>query len=176
MILFTFEAQNFLLMNKNLFLVFGAAALLAACTSPNSDTTDATAEEKLYFYGDSITPEGAINSSEFLAQIRQTDTLHTKLAGTIESSCQKKGCWMIMNMENGEELRVRFKDYGFFVPTEDLSGKNVIVEGKAFTDTISVAHLKHLAEDAGKSESEIAAIDQPEISVNFEASGVIIKE
>ena len=37
---------------------------------------------------------------------------------------------MKMDMGNGEELRVRFKDYGFFVPT-NLNGEQAIVDGVA---------------------------------------------
>ena len=79
-----------------------------------------------------------------------------------------------MDMGDGKEIRVSFKDYGFFVP-KNLDGEQAIVEGVAFVDTIDVPFLKHLAEDAGKSEEEIAAITEPEISVNFTANGVIIK-
>ena len=35
---------------------------------------------------------------------------------------------------------------------------------------------KHYAEDAGKSEEEIAAINEPEYDINFIADGVIIKD
>ena len=57
-------------------------------------------------------------------------------------------------------LWFRFKDYGFFMPT-DAAGKEVIVDGKAFVNEVSVADLKHYAEDAGKSPEEIAKITEP---------------
>ncbi len=104
------------------------------------------------------------------------DSLNVKIEAKINETCQKKGCWMTVDMENGEEMRVRFKDYGFFVPLEGVDGKMAVMEGVAFTDTLSVEFLKHLAEDAGKTEEQIAAINEPEVGVNFEARGVIIRD
>ena len=74
-----------------------------------------------------------------------------------------------------KNIMVRFKDYGFFVPL-DASGKEVIVKGKAYVNKVSVADLKHYAEDAGKSEEEIAEITEPKIEYAFEANGVLIKK
>jgi len=127
-------------------------------------------------YGDStVTAEGAIEPQEFLAQMEGSDSLKTKVRATIIEACKKKGCWMTLDMGDGETMMVRFKDYGFFVPTEGVDGKTVIIDGFAFTDTVSVADLRHFAEDANKSEAEIAAITEPEIGINFEATGVIVE-
>ena len=54
---------------------------------------------------------------------------------------------------------VRFKNYSFFVP-KDIEGKEVIVEGKAFIDILTVDELKHYAFDAGKSKEEIDKIKE----------------
>ena len=70
---------------------------------------------------------------------------------------------------------VRFKDYGFFMPL-DAAGKEVIVAGKAFVKEVSVADLKHYAEDAGKSSEEIATITEPAMEFAFEANGVLLKK
>ena len=149
-----------------------------ACNSANTENTSeaATPEEStLHYYGDTITGEGAIDPSEFLALMDGKDSLNVKIEAKIKEVCKKKGCWMKMDIA-GNESFVRFKDYGFFVPLEGVDGKMAVMEGVAFTDTLSVDFLKHLAEDAGRSEEEIAAIDAPEIGVNFEAFGVIIRE
>ena len=49
-----------------------------------------------------------------------------------------------------------------------------VVNGKLSIDTLSVAQLKHYAEDAGKSKEEISLIDKEEIKMSFLAEGVII--
>ena len=71
---------------------------------------------------------------------------------------------------------VRFRDYGFFVPTEGAEGKTAIVQGNLFVDTISVRMLQHYAKDAGKSKEAIAKITEPELGLSFTADGVIIKK
>lgn len=160
--------------------------LLASCGGDNSENTAENSEgieanassaemQEMNFYGDTITADGAIAPAEFLAQIEGTDTLKTKVEASINETCKMKGCWMTLDMENGEQMRVSFKDYAFFVPKDGMQGKKAIIEGFAYTDTISVDHLKHLAEDEGKSPEEIAAITEPEVGVNFEAHGVIIR-
>lgn len=144
--------------------------------SDATENSEVVAELKAHYYGDSISADGAISPDLFMTQMEGQDSLPVKLVATINETCQKKGCWMMMDMENGEEMRVGFKDYGFFVPTEGVDGKKAILEGYAYTDTVSVEMLQHLAEDGGKSAEEIAAITEPEVGVNFEASGVIIMD
>ena len=94
----------------------------------------------------------------------------------VSEVCQAKGCWM--NLTSGAdsthvEMFVQFKDYGFFMP-KDLAGKEVIVEGKAYKEATSVEELRHYAEDAGKTEEEIAAITEPQMEKKFLATGVVL--
>jgi hypothetical protein len=161
-----------------------ALAVLSFYACGNQSSTEAVNEEAevvvetppVTVYGDSIDAEGALEPEAFLAQMEGKDSLAVKVKAPINTTCRVKGCWMTLDMGNGEEMRVRFKDYGFFVPTEGVDGKVAVVDGFAFIDTLNVDYLKHLAEDEGKSEEEIAAITEPEISVNFEAKGVIIED
>ena len=134
-----------------------------------------TADTTLMYFGDTISPEGAVPVNELMASLKGKDSLKIKLTGTIEEVCQKKGCWMTLGMGDGKNMRVSFKDYAFFMP-KDAAGKTVTIEGYAYNDTIPVAQLKHYAEDAKKSKEEIAQITQPEVSISFEANGVIIKK
>ena len=98
-----------------------------------------------------------------------------KIEGEILSACPMKGCWMKISVEKDTVL-VRFKDYGFFVPKNGIEGKSTIINGSLSVDTLSVAQLKHYAEDAGKSKEEIALITKPEVTISFLADGVLIKE
>lgn len=139
------------------------------------EVAEAQAQEpEINYYGDTIDMEGAVEAEKLMAMMEGQDSLPVKLMGTVNSSCQKKGCWMKMDLGDGQEMRVSFRDYSFFVP-KNLGGQTAVVEGYAYVDTIDVAFLKHLAEDAGKSQEEIDAINEPEISVNYLANGVIIK-
>ena len=150
---------------------------LASCGgNQTTEPIEVVVENAMAFYGDTIVADDAMTAETFLMKMEGQDSLPAKLTVTINQTCQMKGCWMKVDMENGEEMRVSFKDYGFFVPTEGVDGKTAIMEGYAYTDTVSVDMLKHLAEDGGQSEEEIAAITEPEIGVSFEANGVIIME
>jgi hypothetical protein len=55
-----------------------------------------------------------------------------------------------------------------------MQGKRVMMSGYAYYDTTSVADLQHLAEDAGRTPEEIAAITEPKFTLNFDAAGVQI--
>ena len=103
------------------------------------------------------------------------DTIPVKVEGKILDVCQKKGCWMMMETTQGEKMRIRFKDYDFFVP-KDCAGKTAVIDGIAYNDVTSVEDLRHYAADAKKSKEEIEKITEPEKSAAFEAEGVIIYE
>ena len=76
---------------------------------------------------------------------------------------------------DGNSLFVKFKDYGFFVPTSGLEGKSTIVNGKLSVDTLSVETLRHYAEDDRQSQKEILAIKEPKVTLSFLADGVYIQ-
>lgn len=125
-------------------------------------------------YGAEITEENAISVSEIPALLTKQDSAEVKVAGTIGECCQKKGCWMQVPISDTQEMLVRFKDYGFFVPM-DSEGKEIIMEGIVKKEVIPVAQLRHYAEDAGKSKEEIEKITEDEVKISFMATGVIIK-
>ncbi|MGJ8737930.1 DUF4920 domain-containing protein [Zobellia laminariae] len=102
------------------------------------------------------------------------DTLRTKFKATVTDVCKVKGCWMKLKLDDGQEAMVRFKDYGFFMPS-DITGKEVIVNGYAYVEAMSVEDQKHYAKDGGEAESEIAKITEPKKTFGFEADGVLIK-
>jgi len=143
-------------------LLFSISLLLNGQSNKNFDT-----------YGQSFDIAGINNykvEKESLLNNPQDDT---KLEGQILSTCPMKGCWMKMSVER-DTILVRFKDYGFFVPKSGAEGKSAIINGKLSVDTLSVAQLRHYAEDAGKSKEEVSKIVKPEITISFLADGVVI--
>lgn len=164
---------------KNFIIVFVFLVSIVACTSHKKEKVNQEISSITYnSFGDLISDADFISSKEAIDRYKKltsTDTVSLKFSSNIIDVCSKKGCWMTLpgNTED-KNIMVRFKDYGFFVPL-DASGKEVIVEGKAYVNKVSVADLKHYAEDAGKSEEEIAEITEPKIEYAFEANGVLIK-
>lgn len=150
---------------------------IASCSNGTGKTgnTDFLHAKAVQHFGDSISEDGAVPADQVLTLLAGKDSVACKLIAPIEEVCQKKGCWMELNAGADQSIRVKFLDYAFFVP-KDASGSTAIVEGYAYMDTISVAELKHLAEDAGDPKEEIDQITEPEVELTFEARGVIIKK
>ena len=79
-----------------------------------------------------------------------------------------------MELPNGSKMRVTFKDYGFFIPTNS-QGFPITIEGVATLTETDVETLRHYAEDQGKSKEEVEAITAPKKEITFEATGALIK-
>jgi hypothetical protein len=125
-------------------------------------------------FGAPIDDKGAITMKELSAQMDGKEEMDVKVTGKVAEVCQVKGCWMTLVKDDGSAMRVSFKDYAFFMP-KDISGKTVIIQGKAYMNTTSVEELRHYAEDANKSKEEIEAITEPKKELAFEAEGVIVR-
>jgi hypothetical protein len=129
-------------------------------------------------FGDSISADGAISKEELLTKyksLKPTDTLEVKVLSKIVDVCQKKGCWMNIELGSDKSTFVKFKDYGFFVP-KNAANSEVIIHGKAFVEVTSINDLKEYAKDAGKSKAAIDSIVAPETNYSFMADGVLIKK
>lgn len=169
-------------MNKFLAILFVASTLVSCKQGENqSEQTSKTSENKdeiaYTSYGDKIDDEGTITAAKMASKFENMqvgDTTNVKMMARVDDVCQAKGCWMKLNLENGEQAMVKFKDYGFFMP-KDITGKEVIVNGKAFVNEVPVDEQRHYAEDGGASEEEIAAITEPKKTYSFEADGVLLK-
>ncbi|MEE9440096.1 MAG: DUF4920 domain-containing protein [Saprospiraceae bacterium] len=92
----------------------------------------------------------------------------------VNAVCQSKGCWMTLtSTDSNEEVFVKFKNYGFFMPL-DLAGQKVIAHGVVSKTSTSIDELRHYAEDAGKTKEEIMAITKPKEEYKMIAEGVVI--
>lgn len=124
-------------------------------------------------YGKSFTATD-VKTGELYEHLTASDTTVTQLSGTIKEVCKAKGCWMKVDLANGNEVFVKFKDYGFFVPT-DTGVSHVIMNGLAFVEEMSVDEQRHYADDEGASKEEVEKITSPKKTLRFEADGVLIK-
>ena len=143
----------------------------AANEKPGASIAPATAGQT---YGTAVTPAGAVPMSALNAALGTRDSAQVKLVGKASAVCQAKGCWMTLPTADGQQMRVRFRDYAFFVP-KDLSGHEVVVSGWVHRETTSVADQQHYLRDAGKTDKEIAAITEPKKELNFLADGVLVQ-
>jgi hypothetical protein len=128
------------------------------------------------FYGEKVNPEGALALVDVVNKVMGgNDFAEVKIVATVKEVCAKKGCWLKLELPQGEEVMVKMKDYGFFLPVA-AKGKKVIIDGEAKIKTTSVAELKHYAEDAKKSQAEIDAIKEPQKEVRITAKGIMIAQ
>lgn len=158
-----------------------AAAFMFSCDNSQTSTETAQTNQETEIrpsfesFGAEISPDDAMSPEEVIAALEGKDSVRVKIVSNIEETCKKKGCWVTLNMGEGRDLmRVKFKDYGFFVPL-DSDGRTAIMEGVAYVQTTTVEQLRHYAEDAGKTEEEIAEITEPETKLTFLADGVLLK-
>jgi hypothetical protein len=161
-----------------LFIMIGFLSL--SCDQKNSQITEESVSQNqidspVGLFGDEINESGVVSLNELISKLEIEEEFEGKVIGEIKDVCAMKGCWMSIDLPNGESMRVTFKDYGFFVP-KNSHGYPVVIEGVATKKVTDVATLKHYAEDAGKSKEEVDAITAPKLEYAFEAIGVIIKE
>ncbi len=76
-----------------------------------------------------------------------------RVVASVSEVCQKKGCFFIAR-EGQSIVRVSFKDYGFFVPT-DIGGKRVAMVGEVVAREVSREEANHYAEDLGTADAPV---------------------
>ena len=73
------------------------------------------------------------------------------LTGYVRQACTKKGCWMEISASadpKAKSCRVKFKDYGFFVPL-DSAGSKARLAATAAMKVVSKAYVDHYEAEGG---------------------------
>lgn len=166
--------------NTHLILILAVLLGFASCQKAaevaHKTTYEVVGEAKVVpgNYGDLINEEAVLTTAEMVSKVEAEGTFEGKISGEIKEVCTKKGCWFAMELPNGQSMRVTFKDYGFFIPTNS-QGFPIVMDGVATLSETDVETLRHFAEDQGKSKEEVEAITEPKKEITFEATGVVIK-
>ena len=79
----------------------------------------------------------------------------------VSQVCQTKGCFFIAK-DGATTVRVSFKDYSFFVPT-DISGRDVTLVGELRQVELTEEQAAHFEEDMGSDSADMAPGPQFEI-------------
>lgn len=165
-------------MKRILIFTLVLSFLFLACKVKKKEEVKENEASKIAYasFGEKIESVNALSEKEMSKKfdaLKIGDTINVKFTSKIDEVCTKKGCWMVLPAADKKTM-VKFKDYGFFMPL-DSKGNEVIVAGKAFVKETPVDELRHYAEDAGKSEEEIAKITEPKKEFSFLAHGVLMK-
>lgn len=170
-----------------IFLMLMLTVFVFSCKNENKEVKEnndiaqevSTKQELSYSsFGKKINADDALSAEHMATRFEGMsvgDSVDIKMIAKVDEVCQAKGCWMKVDLENGEQAMVKFKDYGFFMP-KDIAGREVVLHGKAFVNEVPVDEQRHYAEDAGKSAEEIAKITEPKKTFSFVADGVLLKE
>jgi hypothetical protein len=73
------------------------------------------------------------------------------LSGYVRQACSKKGCWMEISASSdpkAKSCRVKFKDYGFFVPL-DAGGSTARLAATAAIKVVSKEYVDHYEAEGG---------------------------
>ena len=120
-------------------------------------------------FGAPLTLKNPISVETAIANNTNSET-PILIKGKIDKVCQVKGCWMGFTSSAGD-IRVTFKDYGFFVPLTVI-GKTVQAEGTLEQVTLSLKDSKHLVEDGG---GDPNSVTEPLVEYQMVASGVVVE-
>jgi hypothetical protein len=153
--------------------------LISACNQPIQTTVKSPVSDEHEAsisgtYGAELAEMAVLTPGQLVEEVAKNGVFEGQIAGQIKEVCASKGCWLTMDLPSGQSMRVTFKDYGFFVPTNS-AGFPIILEGVATLTETDVATLRHYAEDAGKSKDEIEAIKDPKREIVLQAEGVIVE-
>ncbi|MCS6885945.1 MAG: DUF4920 domain-containing protein [Acidobacteriota bacterium] len=95
------------------------------------------------------------------------------IEGTVERLCQKKGCWVQVTAPGAKKrLRITFKDYAFFVPTDSTKGKHIKAEGELVVKTHTRSEAEHLAKEGVTLQNNP---DGTATEIQFVATGIELK-
>lgn len=157
--------------------------LLAACAQ---DEPAASAEEDTLALNDELVADlGTVVGEDpgdgpvvFVEEVvmhpEQYEHAPVRVAGTISEVCQVAGCWFTFQNDAGLAFRVSVPHdgdgYAFTFP-KDVAGRSAVVAGTLAVEETDVETLRHLAEDRGASEEELAAITAPERTLVLNATG-----
>lgn len=119
-------------------------------------------------FGAGLTLETATPLPEVIARAEHYAKQPVLLRGKLTDVCQRKGCWTVIR-DRGVQVRVRFKDYGFFLP-KDSTGRGALVEGVVTIEMLSEKEARHYEEESRHGDPD--AVTGPRREVGFLASGV----
>ena len=154
-----------------LFLVLYSFQAYATCNPSALDGSEKNEELEKTNYGEIFEVTSPLELADVLNGFEDFDGQEIQLKAHVKSVCQTKGCWLGLGLKDDQEIRVRFKDYGFFVP-KNAAGAEAIFTGIATRKVTDAATLKHYAEDEGLTAEEIDAITEDKEELTFVATGV----
>lgn len=111
-----------------------------AAATAKPETTESVPEVLLR--GEPLKGATAVTFEALMKDPSAHDGKTVQLEAGVRKACSKKGCWMELAEGEGAGIRVKFKDYGFFVPL-DSEGSRAKVEGEIKVAELSEGTARH---------------------------------
>jgi len=142
----------------------GCAGRTVQATTPAPTVAEAQAADEAMPFGEPFTDRELATVDAASPDAAAHDGRVVRVRGIVADVCAKRGCWMTLaSADPGQPIFVKFTCPidGRLIPMQAI-GKPAIVEGTLTQKQVSEAYARHLKEDAGASEEEIAAIVGPQ--------------
>jgi hypothetical protein len=123
-------------------------------------------------FGAAFTDAKQVALADVMSDVEKYATAPVKVEGTIKDVCQQKGCWLVVT-DGERQIRVTFKDYGFFVP-KDVKNRKVVLEGLVAKKTITEGAAQHYASESSD-KVDPSKIVGPQEVIAMVATGVEIR-
>ena len=138
------------------------ACLLLLALSPLAQAAEPGSLPKGNDFGAGLTLATPTPLAEIVADPGRFEGETVLLRGKVVDVCQKKGCWTMLR-DGGEQVRIRFQDYGFFLP-KDCVGAEAWAEGRV---SVGDAEAREVLRAYGFSIPESRLAETPEEAVEI---------
>lgn len=148
---------------RPLFVVL-VSTLIIGCSPAKSETsaepqkkqevakTQSSEAPTTKLYGEALPKDlPVLELEEVLKNPKKYSGKTALLSGHVRQACTKKGCWMELSSSTdakAKSCRVKFKDYGFFVPL-DSAGSVARLAATASIKVVSKEHVDHYEAEGG---------------------------
>lgn len=116
-------------------------------------------------YGTALSDTPTIDLADISAAPATYDGQIVHTAGTIARVCQAMGCWMELQADGVEPVRVPMAGHAFFLP-RDAAGRPAEIEGRVALRTLSPEARAHLEGEGAVATASTLSID---------ATGVVVR-
>ena len=156
-------------------LFFAVTALVNSgfCQTPTQTQASCPDSSEVVKRGSALGSSPLVSLTDVLMAPKLFSGRMVRIEGVIERSCTEKGCWMELSPKTGAAgVRVTFKDYAYFIPT-DAKGMKATAEGEFSVASLTKEEADHLASEGARLKRNP---DGSATEVRFVASGVELRK
>ena len=153
-------------------MLLALVVVLPGSALAQHEDEDTRADEEVITRGSVLGDSLLVSLGDVMKDVDAYLDTPVTVEGSVTRVCQMKGCWMELTADDDtSSVRVTFKDYGFFVPT-DSQGWVARLEGVFETNEFSEADADHLIAEGVEL---IRNSDGTATELSFVAAGVELR-